>query len=270
MLHSLSNIALPPYEHTHLFTGVRSLGVRGLEVAPSRVWPSSHTIGAAEVTAYRRAAESADLKIVGLHSLFFDQPALGLFRDPETDRATLDFLAGLSGLCRDLGGRTLVFGSPPARRRGALPLATAMAVAADFFATLCRRIEGHGTVMCVEPLGPSETDFVSSAWDAIALVEKVDHPAFRLQMDAKALAACGEGDDRLFAAAAPLLMHFHASEPDLGVTGHSGTVDHRGFAQKLRAIGYAGAVSIEMVMRRPDDPMADVAASARYLLETYS
>ena len=72
-----------------------------------------------------------------------------------------------------------------------------------------------------------------------------------------------------FHAAAPHLVHFHANEPDLGVLGTSGDVDHRALGGFLRDIGYQEFVSIEQRMLNADHPVADVARSARVLTACY-
>ena len=63
--------------------------------------------------------EAAELEAVGLHSLFFDRPELGLFKDPELRAGSLEFLTHLSAVCRDLGGKTLIWGG--GRKRGEVP-----------------------------------------------------------------------------------------------------------------------------------------------------
>ena len=192
---AVSNIALSAYDHAAELGRLTDLGLSGVEVAPSRVWRDTwHGLTPALVAAYRRDVEAAGLGVVGLHSLFYDHPELGLFRDAETRARSLDFLVHLSAVCRDLGGRTLIWGG--GRRLGDVGQAPARAEAQAFMAELCRRIEGHGTVFCFEPLGPDETDFINSAFDALAIVAAVDHPALRMQLDAKALVANGRGDGR--------------------------------------------------------------------------
>lgn len=268
---AVSNIALPAFDHEAELGRLGDLGMEGLEVAPSRVWADTwRGLTAADVSAYRHLAETAGLRVVGLHSLFFDQPGLGLFKAPEIRRQSLDFLEHLSAVCRDLGGRTLIYGSAPARRRGDLPLEDAYAEAIGFFDDLARRVDGHGTCFCFEPLGPDEADFINSALDALTVVEAVASPALRMQLDAKALVANGEATFKPFRAAAPYLVHFHANEPDLGVLSTTGAVDHAEFGRFLREIEYGGFVSIEQRMVNEKDPLSDVAKSAAVLRRCYS
>ncbi|MDP7666482.1 MAG: sugar phosphate isomerase/epimerase family protein [Rhodospirillales bacterium] len=265
---AVSNIALSAYDHAAKLGRLAELGLAGVEVAPSRAWMDTwHNLTPKMVRSYRKEVEDAGLGVVGLHSLFYDHPELGLFRDAETRAQSLDFLVHLSAVCRDLGGRTLIWGG--GRRRGDVPMAAALTEAQDFMADLCKRIEGHDTCFCFEPLGPDETDFINSAFDALAIVEAVGHPGLRMQLDAKALLANAEATNEPFAAAAPHLVHFHANEPDLGVLGTSGAVDHAALGGFLRDIDYQGFVSIEQRMLNAADPLADVALSAAVLKECY-
>lgn len=270
MRFAVSNIALPAYEHGAELDALAAFGLEGVEVAPSRVWQNTwHGLRASDVAAYRARVEAAGLAVVGLHSLFFDQPDLGLFRDGAIRARTLDFLTHLSSVCRDLGGRTLVYGSAPARRRGDLSLDVARDEAVMFFSDLADRIDDHGTCFCFEPLGPDEADFVNSVYDALDIVEAVNSPVLRTQIDAKALVANEELSADVFEAAAPTLVHVHTNEPGLGVLGRDGAVDHAAMGSHLKAIGYEGFVSIEQRMLNEDDPLADVSASAEILRRCY-
>ena len=267
---AISNIALSAFDHKDELHALADLGYAGIEVAPSRVWPDTwHGLSARDVDAYRRTVEAAGLKVVGLHSLFFDQPHLGMFKGPELESETLDFLAHLSEVCRDLGGRSLIYGSRTARTKGPRSNAEAIAEAADFMDRLCGRIADHGTCYCFEPLETAVADFINSALDSLAVVTAVDHPALRVQLDAKALVANDEDRQAIFEQVAPYLAHFHANEPDLGELGHSGAVDHAKLGGFLRAVGYDGYVSAEQRMVDEADPVGAAARSLAVLKDGY-
>jgi sugar phosphate isomerase/epimerase len=265
-----SNIGLTEFNHSDELRALPEFGLTGLEVAPSRVWRETwHGLTNSMVEAYRRDVEDAGLEVIGLHSLFWDQRDLGLFRGTETTERTLDFLTHLSNVCRDLGGRTLIFGSAWARRRGEKPLHEADAEATEFFSNLSKRIESHGTCYCFEPVGPDEIDYINSVFDAIKIVEAVDHPALRMQIDAKALVANDEVGLEVFEAAADRLVHYHANDPGLSVLGSTGDVNHAALGGYLRTIGYTAYASIEQRMFNADDPLSDIARSANVLKECY-
>jgi len=220
-----------------------------------------------DVSSYRRAVETSGLEIIGLHSLFYDQPGLGLFRDCEVRARTLDFMEHLSKLCRDLGGKTLTYGG--GRKRGDLALEDAFAESEAFFAELIPRIEDHGTVFCFEPLAPKDSDFINFVHESIRLVEAVNHPSLKVQLDAKALVATNELSEDVFKAAASYLVHVHANEPDLGVLGTSGAVDHHAMGGLLNEIDYEGFVSIEQKMIGEKTPLVALSESVKTLKECY-
>jgi sugar phosphate isomerase/epimerase len=270
MKFSVSNIALPAYSHEAELGRLKDMGITGLEVAPSRVWKETwHGLGTGQVEIYRRQLENAGIKAVGLHSLFWDHPELGLFGAPEKRERTMDFLVHLSGLCRDLGGETLIYGSAPARCRGDLSTAQAETETIDFFGDLSVAIEGHGTCYCFEPLEPEVCDFINSALDALRIVEAVGHRALKMQLDAKALAANGEIRSEIFTASAPHLVHVHVNDPDLGILGATGKVDHAEIGRLLRGVGYDRFVSIEQRMLNEDAPLADIEKSLDILHACY-
>ena len=156
-----SNIALPAYDHVHELGGLREMGLEGVEVAPSRVWRDTwHGLTTRHVETYRKEVEAAGLEVVGLHSLFFDHPELGLFCSEEFSSQTLAFMVHLSAVCRDLGGKTLIYGG--GRKRGDIPEDEAYKRTIDFCLTLCESIEDHGTCFCFEKeeplLGSLDTD----------------------------------------------------------------------------------------------------------------
>jgi sugar phosphate isomerase/epimerase len=268
MKHAISNIALPQFDHSDALPRLAGLGFLGLEVAPSRVWADTwQGLPSGAVEAYRARIEGAGLRVVGLHSLLFDQPGLALCDGEEKRGRLLDFFVHLSAMCRDLGGRTLIWGG--GRKRGKTAPDEAHRIVIDFFGALADRIDGHGTVFCLEPLTPKETDFIHLMGECADIVAAVDRPSLRLQIDAKALAGNGELSEDVFRAVASDLVHYHANEPGFEVLGSSGTVDHAAAGAYLREIAYDGYVSIEQKMIGADEPFAAIEKSAAVLQECY-
>ena len=105
MKFSVCNIALRAFDHADDFGRLVEFGLDGIEVAPSRVWRDTwRGLTTVEVNDYRRRVENAGLSVVGLHSLFYDQPELGFSKEPALRARSLDFLQHMSKVCRDLGG----------------------------------------------------------------------------------------------------------------------------------------------------------------------
>ena len=265
---SISNIALNPFEHTKQLQALPDLGFQAIEVAPSRVWKNTwRKLNATQVNRYRKKVEQANLKIVGLHSLFFDHPELGLFKNKDRRKETLEFLQHLSLVCRDLGGKTLIWGS--GRRRKTISAVDAYNETLDFMGLLCSKIEDHGTCFCFEPLGPNDTDFLNSARETTGLAKQLNHPAVKVQLDAKALIENGEATLDLFRETANFLVHFHANEPGLGILGSSGQVNHSTLSKYLKKIGYNGYISVEQRQLNPKTALQDIQKSASTLIKAY-
>ena len=265
---SVSNISLPPYNHASMFHLLNEMGVQGIEVAPSRVWHDTwHNLSANQVTTYRSYIEKSGLSVVGLHSLLYDHPELGLFDGIEKRKKTIDYLVHLSAVCRDLGGYTLILGG--GRRRGRTSLTDAFNQSIDFLGEYCNRVDGHNTVLCLEPLGPSDSDFVNSVYDSIRIVKEVNNTSLGVQLDAKALVENKESGLKVFEDSKDYIVHFHANEPKLGVLGSSGLVPHKLFGSYLRQIKYSGFVSIEQRMISAASCIDDIKLSVNLMKENY-
>ena len=268
MKFAASNIALPAYDHLDFLPQLSEMGLAGLEVAPSRIWHETwHGLMPSDINRYRTAIDRAGLSVVGLHSLFYDQQSLGLFSDGDLGQATLDYLVHLSLLCRDLGGQTLIYGG--GRWRKTIPLPEAKKLAIKFFEELIPRIETHGTIFCFEPLGNNDSDFINSIKDSLELVNMINHPALKVQIDSKAMLESAELNATVFEEISNDLVHVHVNEPDLGILGSSGKIDNQAIADNLRAIDYKGFVSIEQRMVDAEDPIGSLRKSVSVLKKYY-
>ena len=242
---TISNIAWDPSEDDAVAAVLRSEGVDGVEIAPTKWRERPLEATDAEVAAYRRAWEDRGLRITSLQALFFGKPALQLFGDAATRTAMAGHLREMIDLAARLGARSLVFGSPRNRVRGSLPLGAAMQVAAEFLREIGVHAVTRNTVVCVEA-NPAAygCDFVTTTAQAVELCRAVDHPGVRVNGDLGGMTMSGEDPAESIRNAAPLLAHFHASEPELAELGAAG--DHARAAEALASIGYDGLISIEM------------------------
>ena len=243
---SISHIAWPPAKEDFYLGRLKGYGCTGLEIAPNRLWPEPLEASHKERLSFKRRVQACGLEIVSLHALLYQRRDLGLFREPEVEARTIAYLQGLCGLAADLGAKVLVFGSPKNRRRGALAYDEAMGRAAGFFGRIARTAAEEGVRLCIEPLGPGETDFISTAREGLALVEMVNHPGFGLHLDAKAVAEEGKDFSEILRPVIHRLEHFHINDPELVEVDSTGEVDHLALGRALRNLGYRQYVSIEM------------------------
>jgi sugar phosphate isomerase/epimerase len=267
---AVSNIAWPKEQDAAVAGVLTGLSVTGIEVAPTKAWPSPLAATPAEVEAYRRFWNERGLSIVAAQALLFGRPELTIFEAAETRAKTLDYLTGIVRLCAQLGAKALVFGSPKNRRVGNLPADEVRRIACDFFGRLGEVAAAAGTTVVMEANPPEYgADFVTQAGDAVELVKAVNHPGFRLHLDTGCMTLADDPIRETFAAGASLVRHIHVSEPNLDPPGTSGRVDHAAFAAELARHGYPGWVSLEM--REPKEFTLDgFAASVKWMTERYA
>lgn len=243
------------------FALIREIGYTGVEIAPFTLGESLgpdaeladvRRLSAAARVATRRSAADAGLEVVGLHWLLAKTDGLHLTTpDAAVRRATSDYLIALGELCAELGGRVLVLGSP--QQRNLLPgvdHATAEAHAAEVLAGAAPRLEAVGVTLALEPLGPSEGDFLNTAASAVRLADRVASPAVRLHLDVKAMASEPTPPPDIIREFAPHTAHFHANDPNLLGPG-MGEVPIAPVLAALGETGYAGWVSVEVFKYEP-------------------
>jgi sugar phosphate isomerase/epimerase len=152
----------------------------------------------------------------------------------------------LARLCRDLGGKLLVFGSPQQRNLApGMSRQQGMDYAAEVFRTAVGRIEELGVTLAVEPLGPAEGNFLLTAADAVELIDRVGSPHCRLHLDCKAMSSEATPVPELIRKYAPYLVHFHANDPNRQGPGF-GELDFGPIFAALAAVNYRGWVSVEV------------------------
>jgi sugar phosphate isomerase/epimerase len=244
---------------------VAEAGYDGIELAPFTFAPSVEDLGPAEREAIRREARTHGLEIVGLHWLLVSPAGLHISSpDDAVRRSTVGYLDALIQFCADLGGRVLVFGSP--QQRIVLPGMThaeARQRALETFAACGRAAERSGVLFCLEPLSPSETNFMTSARDAISMIEALQMPSVRLLLDVKAMSSEGRSIPVVIRESAPYLAHFHCNDANRRGPGF-GETDFVPIFQALKEAGYRGYGSVEVFDYRPD-PQTIATASLAYL-----
>lgn len=231
---------------------IAEVGYTGIEVAPFTLADRISEVGPERRKELRRQAEAQGLTIVGLHWLLAKTTGLHLTAfDPRTRNETAKYLRELAQACADLGGNTLVFGSPAQRslERG-MNRDQAMANAMEVFCAVMPIFADCGVTLCIEPLTPNETDFLNTCADARKLIEMVDHPNFRLIQDVKAMLSEPTPIPQLIADYADVTRHFHVNDDNLLGPG-MGPTDYRPIFQALLDSNYDHWVSVEVFDYRP-------------------
>jgi sugar phosphate isomerase/epimerase len=242
---SASHIAWDPSEDAQAAQILKAHGFTGVEIAPSKHWESPIEATKKEIADYRAHWQKLGLTIVGTQSLLFGRKDLQLFGSQTVRRAMREYIAALVELTAELGGRSLVFGSPTNRKRGKTPVEEANEIACEFFRDLGAFAWSRGCVVCIEANPPQyDCDFITTTAEAVAFVESVNSRGVAVNGDASTIALAGEDARTVIDQAGGRLAHFHASEPDLAAPTES--VTQTAAAAALKASAYPGWVSIEM------------------------
>ncbi len=230
----------------------RSCGYEGIEIAPFTLGPDAGSIDSRLRQEVCSTAQAAGLEIIGLHWLLAKTSGYYLTSpDADVRGRTGDYLAELARLCRDLGGRVLVLGSP--QQRNLLPginHETAVQYAADVIRRAEPVLADLEVVLAVEPLGPQEGDFLLTADAARELIRQVDSPWCRLHLDVKAMSSESKPIPQIIRENADLLEHFHANDANRRGPG-MGEIDFVPILRALQEIGYGGWVSVEVFDYEP-------------------
>lgn len=238
------------YTDWHLqdvFRHAAKVGFDGVEVAPFTFCERVTDVSKAERRRMKEAAAKAGVEIVGLHWLLVKPKGLHISHPDESIRvATRDYLIAQVHFCADVGGSLMIFGSPGSRNTmEGLPLERARERAALTFSEVMPAADERGITLCFEPLSHEITDFMSTAEDARAFIQRVNHPNFRLILDVRAMSTEAKPTPDIIRESAELLRHVHSNDDnDLG-PGMGGQ-DYDGIAGALRDIGYEGYCSVEI------------------------
>jgi sugar phosphate isomerase/epimerase len=120
-----------------------------------------------------------------------------------------------------------------------------MRFAADCIAGALAAFEETKVVLCVEPLGPAEGDFLLTASEGVELCEMIHSPYCRLHLDVKAMSSESTPIPELIIKHRSLLHHFHANDRNRQGPGF-GDVDFLPIFAALGEIDYQGWVSVEV------------------------
>jgi len=246
---------------------VSSIGYDGIEIAPFTFASDVRNLKEEDCKKIREIAEKRKLIIVGLHWLLVSPPGLHITHpDSSIREETLEYMKHLIKFCHLLGGELLVFGSP--KQREIMPgveKEQALSWAKDFFLRASEEADRNNVFICLEPLSPRETNFITTAREAIKLIEEVSHPRFKLHLDVKAMSSEGRDIGEIIKEGAPYLKHFHAND-ESGKGPGFGETDFRPIIGALKSIGYQGFVSVEIFDVSPSPEVCAI-ESIRYLKE---
>ena len=236
------------WEFADVCRSLKSIGYEGIEIAPFTLANNIIDISTAKRAELKRIIADEGLQTIGLHWLLAKTEGFYLTSpDRATRTRTADYLKALAEATQDLGGELMVLGSP--KQRDLLPgvsYADAVGYAIEVFEAIALTLEATEVDLCLEPLAPSETNFLNTCDQANALLARLNHPRFQLHMDVKAQSGeVGTTVPALIALHAQGARHFHAQDTNLKGPG-MGSVDFGPIMKSLVLVDYDHWVSVEV------------------------
>ncbi|HXG48176.1 MAG TPA: sugar phosphate isomerase/epimerase family protein [Methylomirabilota bacterium] len=246
------------------------VGYDFIEIAPFTLAKYVTDVSQPRRQRLRDAAARAGIGISGIHWVLVQAEGMYLNHpDAAVRDRTSKYFCELVDFCADVGGRTIVVGSPKQRNimEGVDP-ARAWEWAAVTFRDAVKCAEDRGVTICLEPLSPAETNFINTAADAIRFVTPFQSPAFRIILDVKAMCSEAKPIPQIIRESWPHFAYFHANDRNLKGPGF-GDVDFKPIAAALREVGYTGVVSVE-VFQFEEGPEAIATRSLEYLRRMFA
>jgi D-psicose/D-tagatose/L-ribulose 3-epimerase len=267
---AVSNIAWTNEEEVPIANLLQQLGVKYVELAPTKQWLDPTTASDKELSEYKKFWTSRGMNIVAFQSMLFNRPDLKIFESESLRDETREYLQKFIALAPKLGAGVLVFGSPKNRQKGDLRTNEAQAIAKDFFDALGDAAQSQQTIFCIEP-NPTDyaCDFVTNATEGITIVRTVNNSGFGLHLDLAGMTLAGDDIATSIRSAGSLLKHFHISAPYLEQVEERDDVDYRLAAQTLHEVGYDNFVSIEMKPGPAGENMARVETAVKFVQKIF-
>jgi sugar phosphate isomerase/epimerase len=208
--------------------------------------PVGALMSATDDAAFRRIMENVGAFGIPVEACNVFIPAALKITGPQVEREPLWQYAALA-LRRmgEIGVRVCVFGSGGAR---SIPEGFDRTQALDQLAAFLDHVQEtsarHGVHVVIEPLNRTESNVFNSVGESDAFTVARGLTGIGVLADLYHISVEGESYDGIVTAG-DRLDHVHVADADRSAPGEGAATDYAGFFQALRAIGYAGAISIE-------------------------
>lgn len=234
----------------------RAWGYDGLELAvrdPARL----------DVTTLERALRAGGLPVVALATgsactidgLSYTDP------DPALRRAAARRIADHCALAARIGG-LVILGLIRGRIAPGMPADRAMAWTREGVQAGCEAGLRLGVRLVFEPINRYEADLIHTAAEGLAFIEEIGAPNLGLLLDTFHMNIEEPDMCQALRQAGPRLHHVHTADSNRCYPG-AGHIDFAAVVATLRALGYRGCLSAE-ILPRPD-LIAGLARAAEHL-----
>lgn len=247
----------------------KAIGYDAIEIAPFTLAPLVTEVSPERRMEIRFAAETMGLSISGIHWVLAETKNYHLTHPEEKVRLlTARYFRDLVDFCADIGGEFMIVGSPKQRNvESGVTKEMAWQYAKTAFWQAAKRAEERNVTICIEPLAPSETNFINTAEEACRMAMQLNSPNFKVILDVKAMTSESRPIPDLIKRSSEYLAYFHANDANLKGPGF-GKVDFKPIAAALKAAKYKGYVSVE-VFNFDEGPEIIATKSLEYLKSVF-
>lgn len=263
---AVSNLAWDMSENDQILDIMAVSGVKGLEIAPKKIFENLESVSDEEAFLYREKVNEAGFDIVAFQAFLFGRPELKLF-DDSSRPLLISYIKKVIELAGKLRVEAIVYGAPKSRDVSGRNYNECYGIAVDFFKEVGEYAATCGTTFCIEANALEYgCNFICTARDAARIVRDTDSEGFKLHLDTACMYLAGDDFDSVITDNIDILRHFHVSEPFLKDFS-APKIDHKRVATVLKSAGYENWVSIEM--SPSEDAPKSVKNAIDFVTKTY-
>lgn len=238
---SISNIGWSAKNDLEIYNLMRSMEFKGLEIAPTRIFPDRPYEKLNEAVTWSKAlVRQYGFSVSSMQSIWYGRQE-NVFASASQRRTLVEYTKKAIDFAVMIGCKNLVFGCP---RNRSFVGKYDPEIAVNFFKKIGDYAAGKGTTIGMEA-NPTiyNTNFINDTKSAFELIELVGSEGFKLNLDIGTVIYNEENIAEL-SGKVNLISHVHISEPGLK------PIEKRQLHSNLRDIlmkeNYQGFVSIEM------------------------
>lgn len=257
---AISNIAWDEKYDERVYGYLQKAEFTGIEIAPTRIFPEKPYEHLEEAKAYaEQIKKEYGLEIVSMQSVWYGLEE-SVFGKEESRKACAAYWTEAAAFAQAAGCPNMVFGNPrqrsvPAKDDGVWFLRPdeVAKIEEEFFGSISEITKEHHSCVGMEANPPMyHTNYMNRTEQVLGLVDRLHHPAFRLNLDIGTMICNGETFEELIEpyggeAFFQKVSHIHLSEPGLALVQKRDI--HKELAVLLRKYPYEGYVSVEMGKR---------------------
>lgn len=234
---SISNIAWTNEFDDFVYTMLKDLNVKAIEIAPTRLFKDNPYDDLSRAAIFAEQLKRLyDIDIVSIQSIWYGKDE-NIFRSLQERNVLIDYTYKVIDFAEAIKCSNIVFGNPK-QRNGFESKYDSIII--NFFITIADYAKQKGIVISLEP-NPTiyGTNFLNTTKETVDFIKRVNHPNLRLNLDLGAMIENNETIEKIIIDE-DLINHIHISEPYLI------PIKKRVLHSQLKRLNYLGIVSIEM------------------------